>query len=118
MPNLCWFVTSGITVKVKVDQDSREKGKIVTLMAYNLKFANPMFKPSWEVRRDMQVDMIQQYSPDVIGTQKGLKGQIDYLMEQLPDYVVIGEGGKGGDADNSRITELRYRMLYKKSLRI
>jgi len=91
--------TSDITAKVEVDQDSKEKGKIVTLMTYNLKFASPTFKPSWEVRRDMQVDMIQQYSPDVIGTQEGLKGQIDYLMEQLPGYVVIGEGRKGGDDD-------------------
>ena len=91
--------TSGITAKVEVDRDSKEKGKIVTLMTYNLKFASPTFKSSWEVRRDMQVDMIQQYSPDVIGTQEGLKGQIDYLMEQLPGYVVIGEGRKGGDDD-------------------
>jgi hypothetical protein len=29
----------------------------------------------------MQVDLIRKYDPDIIGTQEGLKEQIDYLME-------------------------------------
>ena len=73
--------------------------KTIKLMTYNLKFASPTFEPSWEVRREMQVDMIGKYSPDIIGTQEGLKEQIDYLMDHLPEYVVIGEGRKGGDDD-------------------
>jgi len=68
-------------------------------MTYNLKFADPNFKPTWDVRLNMQVDMIKKYSPDIIGTQEGLKGQIDDLMDKLPEYVVIGEGRKGGDDD-------------------
>lgn len=71
----------------------------LTLMTYNLKFASPTFEPSWEVRREWQVDLIRKYDPDVIGTQEGLKEQIDYLMDQLPEYVVVGEGRKGGDDD-------------------
>ena len=69
------------------------------LMTYNLKFASPDFKPSWEVRRDMQIDLIHKYNPDIIGTQEGLKEQIDYLADNLPEYVVIGEGRQGGDDD-------------------
>jgi endonuclease/exonuclease/phosphatase family metal-dependent hydrolase len=69
------------------------------MMTYNLKFASPTFEPSWEVRREMQIDMIRKYDPDIIGTQEGLKEQIDYLEDQLADYVVVGEGRKGGDDD-------------------
>jgi endonuclease/exonuclease/phosphatase family metal-dependent hydrolase len=47
----------------------------------------------------MQIDMIRTYDPDIIGTQEGLKEQIDYLMDHLPEYIVIGEGRKGGDDD-------------------
>jgi endonuclease/exonuclease/phosphatase family metal-dependent hydrolase len=47
----------------------------------------------------MQVDLIRKYDPDIIGTQEGLKEQVDYLMDHLPEYVVIGEGRKGGDDD-------------------
>ena len=74
-------------------------GQSLKLMSYNLKFASPTFEPSWEVRRDMQIDMIRKYEPDIIGTQEGLKEQIDYLEEHLPEYVVIGEGRQGGDDD-------------------
>jgi len=71
----------------------------VTLMSYNLKFASPDFQPSWVVRRDWQVDLIRKYDPDIIGTQEGLKEQIDFLADHLPEYVVVGEGRKGGDDD-------------------
>ena len=74
-------------------------GRTIKVMTYNLKFADPNFKPPWEVRREMQVDLIKKYNPDIIGTQEGLKEQIDYLMDHLPEYVVIGEGRKGGDDD-------------------
>ena len=73
--------------------------KTIKMMTYNLKFASPMFEPPWEVRRDMQVALIHKHSPDIIGSQEGLKEQIDYLMDHLPEYVVIGEGRKGGDDD-------------------
>jgi len=76
-----------------------EEGQSITLMTYNLKFASPTYKPLWEDRREMQVDMIRKYNPDIIGTQEGLKEQIDYLAEQLPEYVVVGEGRQGGDDD-------------------
>jgi len=71
----------------------------IKIMTYNLKFASPTFEPAWEVRRDWQVELIRKYDPDIIGTQEGLKEQIDYLMDKLTEYVVIGEGRKGGDDD-------------------
>lgn len=72
---------------------------LLTLMTYNLKFASPTFEPSWEVRRDWQIEMIKKYQPDIIGTQEGLKEQIDYLAKRLPEYEVIGEGRQGGNDD-------------------
>ena len=74
-------------------------GKTLKIMTCNLKFASPDYKPSWEVRREMQVELIRKYNPDIIGTQEGLKEQIDYLADQLPEYMVIGEGRKGGGDD-------------------
>jgi endonuclease/exonuclease/phosphatase family metal-dependent hydrolase len=76
-----------------------DPGKTLKLMTYNIKFASPDFKPFWQERREMLIDMILKYKPDIIGTQEGLKEQIDYLADHLPDYVVIGEGRKGGDDD-------------------
>jgi endonuclease/exonuclease/phosphatase family metal-dependent hydrolase len=81
------------------NKNINEESRIIKLMTYNLKFASPTYEPSWEVRRKMQVDMIRKYDPDIIGTQEGLKEQIDYLQDQLPEYVVVGEGRQGGDDD-------------------
>ena len=81
------------------DEQSEKDARTLTLMTYNLKFASPTFEPPWELRREMQVDLIRQYDPDIIGTQEGLKEQIDDLMDHLPQYVVVGEGRKGGDDD-------------------
>ena len=72
---------------------------VLSMMTYNLKFASPTFEPAWDVRKEWQVDLIREYKPDVLGTQEGLKEQIDYLAKQLPEYVVVGEGRKGGDDD-------------------
>ncbi len=89
----------GSTLVAQSDSTSPEEGKTITLMTYNLKFASPTYKPLWEVRREMMVDMIRKYDPDIIGTQEGLKEQIDYFAAQFPEYVVVGEGRKGGDDD-------------------
>lgn len=83
----------------QTDDKGNAEGKVLKLMTYNLKFASPTYKPTWEVRREMQVDLIRKYNPDIIGTQEGLKEQIDYLADHLPEYVVVGEGRKGGDDD-------------------
>lgn len=83
----------------QTENSKSSSGKTLKMMTYNLKFASPDYKPSWEVRREMQVELIRKYNPDIIGTQEGLKEQIDWLADQLPEYVVIGEGRKGGDDD-------------------
>ncbi len=93
-----WF-SFGAIANAQKDRSKIDDGMTIQLMSYNLKFASPTFEPSWEVRREMQIDLIRKYGPDVIGTQEGLKEQIDYLMDHLPEYVVVGEGRKGGDDD-------------------
>ena len=93
------LVTLATMATAQEDGNPMTGDKTIRIMTYNLKFASQTYEPSWEVRREMQVDMIRKYSPDIIGTQEGLKEQIDYLMDHLPEYVVIGEGRKGGDDD-------------------
>ena len=84
---------------IQADEEVGAEQQMLTLMTYTLKFASRTYEPPWEVRREMQVDLIRQYAPDIIGTQEGLKEQIDYLADVLTDYVVVGEGRKGGDDD-------------------
>jgi len=94
----CAFFISQLAVG-QVSMSNNNSGITLKMMTYNLKFASPDYKPSWEVRRKMQVELIRKYNPDIIGTQEGLKEQIDWLADNLPEYVVVGEGRKGGDDD-------------------
>ncbi|MFC1543384.1 endonuclease/exonuclease/phosphatase family protein [Candidatus Neomarinimicrobiota bacterium] len=97
---ICFVILTSTTVVIaQGDVNQQTNDKTIKVMTFNLKFASPTFKPPWEIRRDMQVDLFKKYSPDIIGTQEGLKEQIDDLMDSLPEYVVIGEGRKGGDDD-------------------
>jgi endonuclease/exonuclease/phosphatase family metal-dependent hydrolase len=93
------FTTSLLTGLMGQPGTGENGHEVLKLMTYNLKFASPTYKPSWEVRRDMQIDLIRKYDPDIIGTQEGLKEQIDYLQDHLPEYIVVGEGRQGGDDD-------------------
>lgn len=92
------WVSTGNWVLAQTNEGTTDN-PVLKLMTYNLKFASPTYKPLWEVRREMQVDLIRKYDPDIIGTQEGLKEQIDYLADHLPEYIVAGEGRKGGDDD-------------------
>lgn len=92
------FALSSIA-SAQENKNQKTDSRTIKLMSYNIKFASPAYEPSWEVRREMQLDMIREYNPDIIGIQEGLKEQVDYLMDNLPDYVVVGEGRKGGDDD-------------------
>lgn len=83
----------------QTESNKTNSGKTLKMMTYNLKFASPDYKPLWDIRREMQVELIRKYNPDIIGTQEGLKEQIDWLADHLPEYVVVGEGRKGGDDD-------------------
>ena len=97
---MIWFCLAlCATGDAQGDREQETERLTIKVMTYNLKFASPTFKPSWSVRRNWQVDMINKYSPDIIGTQEGLKEQIDFLMDKLTEYVVVGEGRKGGDDD-------------------
>ena len=92
-------IVTGNIISAQTNAQSKSYKHVLKLMTYNLKFASPTYQPSWEVRREMQVEMIRKYNPDIIGTQEGLKEQIDYLADHLPEYVVVGEGRHGGDDD-------------------
>lgn len=66
------------------------------VMSYNLRFANSNPSEAWSKRRPIMADLIRQWSPDVMGTQEGLYGQLKDLAADLPEYEWIGLGREGG----------------------
>ncbi len=50
----------------------------------------------WTFRKDLLVETIRNFKPDLLGTQESLAGQTDYLREQLYDYDFVGAGRGDG----------------------
>lgn len=66
-------------------------GQHINLMTYNIRYDNPSDGENvWTNRRDVLLNQILFYEPDVIGTQEGLEHQIKYLDENLKSYKYVG----------------------------
>lgn len=66
------------------------------VMTFNLRFASTQPPHAWPERRPVMRHLIERESPDVIGTQEGLYGQLRDLAADLPAYDWIGLGREGG----------------------
>jgi len=58
------------------------------VMTFNLRFENEDDGGNaWFCRREMAVEIINRYQPDILGTQEAKWSQITYLSDQLPEYT-------------------------------
>lgn len=57
------------------------------VMTFNIRFDNKMDGlNAWSSRRKLVTDLIMKYSPAILGTQEGMRSQLTYLENSLPDY--------------------------------
>jgi endonuclease/exonuclease/phosphatase family metal-dependent hydrolase len=60
------------------------------VMTFNLRFATPMDGANeWQHRKDLVVEIILKYQPDLLGTQEGTVPQLDYLTAHLSGYLPL-----------------------------
>ncbi len=68
-----------------------------TFMTYNLRYNNPNDGVNrWDARKENVANVIQNYQPDVFGTQEGLSDQVIWLDSTLTDYTYAGVGRDDG----------------------
>lgn len=87
------------------DADEREARTplAVRVMSFNLRYATADDGDNrWELRRDRLIKTIQEFSPDLLGTQETLPQQVQYIGERLPQY---GHVGRSREADISAAGE-------------
>jgi len=51
---------------------------------------------TWGLRKGLLAETIQNFNPDLLGTQECLASQSDYLRERLPGYDFVGVGRNDG----------------------
>src|SRR5688500_8882741 len=63
------------------------------VMSFNIRFGTAKDGPNhWDLRRDLLVDTIRKFDPDLLGTQETLLEQAEYLAEKFPQYDWLGVG--------------------------
>ena len=70
------------------------------VMTFNVRYPNPDDGGNvWEIRKDILVDAIREYEPDVFGTQELFDVQGRYVADQLPEYERLGISRRGNRED-------------------
>ncbi len=69
----------------------------ITLMSYNIRYDTDRDSlDAWTHRKAFLRNQVQFYQPDIMGTQEGLKHQLDYLQAGLVGYDYKGIGRDDG----------------------
>lgn len=67
------------------------------VMSFNLRYATAADGDNaWEKRKDVLLETIVAFKPDLLGTQETLALQADFLTEHLKDYKLVGVGRDDG----------------------
>jgi endonuclease/exonuclease/phosphatase family metal-dependent hydrolase len=73
---------------------------MLKVMSSNLRYGTAKDgENSWENRKEIMVEMFRSYHPDLIGTQEGLKFQLEYITSAVPEYEFFGVSRQGTDED-------------------
>lgn len=81
----------------------------IKLMTYNIRMDNPNDgENAWPNRKEILVNQILFYEPDVVGIQEGLEHQVQYLDAELEPYNRVGVGR--ADVKESGVGE--YSAIY------
>jgi endonuclease/exonuclease/phosphatase family metal-dependent hydrolase len=67
-------------------------------------------KNDWQNRKKKVLDIVKAYNPDIIGMQEVFYDQLDYLLENLPEYRSIGVGRDDGKLEGE-FSPILYRSL-------
>jgi endonuclease/exonuclease/phosphatase family metal-dependent hydrolase len=78
-------------------------------MSFNIRYGTAADGAnSWENRKDIVLETVKAFDPDVLGTQECLKFQADYFGEHLVGYQFVGAGRDDG-RDAGEMCAIFYR---------
>lgn len=80
------------------------------VMSFNVRCGSaPDGENSWEKRRDLLLERVRRFDPDLLGTQETEDEPGAFLRAQLPEYSAFGVGRDDGKAKGESVT-LFYRV--------
>jgi len=72
-------------------------GTTMKVMTFNIRYGTANDGDNhWDRRKDFLVDVVRDEAPVVIGVQEALHAQLEYILQGLPDYAMVGVGRDDG----------------------
>jgi endonuclease/exonuclease/phosphatase family metal-dependent hydrolase len=92
---------AAVATRPVVIEEGREEDELLAadVMSFNIRYGSAADgEDRWDKRKDLVCDIIRYQSPDVVGLQEALDFQIEYILDAVSGYGMIGEGRDGGSA--------------------
>lgn len=75
-------------------------GETLSVMTFNVRYPSKGDGADiWENRRDLLVETVRKYAPDVMGTQELFHVQGEYIVQKAPEYAWFGVSRRGDTTD-------------------
>lgn len=81
---------------LKAAEPTRANDNELVIATYNLRYASNQKPNAWPDRRPVMKALLDQYQPDLMGTQEGVYHQLKDIAADQPAYDWIGTGRDGG----------------------
>jgi endonuclease/exonuclease/phosphatase family metal-dependent hydrolase len=91
----------------------------ISVMTFNLRYDNNSDGDNqWGLRKHRALAVINEFQPDIVGTQEGLAHMLTYLDKNMPAYARFGKarGGDGADEFNAvYYNKSKFKLLEHKT---
>lgn len=106
------FVLSASPVTLFAQQaESDDTSFELDVMTFNIRTADGQDRDNiWPMRKELVVETIRAFDPEVLGLQEALTAQIDFLQSEMPEYRWLGvDRGLNGGVGLSEATPIFYK---------
>lgn len=94
---LVWASVAAASAQIQPAPAQDAPREPLTVMSFNIRYGTANDGPDrWALRREFLFDVIKDANADLIGLQEALDGQIQEMLEALPQYGVVGVGRDDG----------------------
>ena len=114
---MCCLAVASLALSILPVEASAQTKDTTALrvMSFNIRYGTANDgKDVWMNRRELVVQTIKTFHPDLLGTQETLPFQATYINEQLPDYAYIGwsrDDSKDGEQCGIFVRRVRFEIL-------
>ncbi len=90
-------------------------GQDFKIMTYNIRMDTESDgSNAWSKRKDILLEQLRRYKPEIIGFQEVTPGQLDFLADNLENYAYVGKGREEnnlGESSNIFYDKIKFNVL-------